>query len=156
MYLNLIKCLRVERWMGKKVKTSQPRFLYSATCSMYKGSIIFTSSFSRFAFAFRRYSELFKAKLQLMLIIFFCWVWYLPEGVVVEYLILWNNWGDLTWMWFWKVKAKNESFILLCSQPVEDRRRVRAILPYTKVPDTDEIRYVSCVKGDFPCVILVA
>ncbi|GAB0210265.1 hypothetical protein GRJ2_003492300 [Grus japonensis] len=27
-----------------------------------------------------------------------------------------------------------------CSQPVEDRRRVRAILPYTKVPETDEIR----------------
>lgn len=27
-------------------------------------------------------------------------------------------------------------------QPVEDRRRVRAILPYTKVPDTDEIRYI--------------
>jgi len=26
-------------------------------------------------------------------------------------------------------------------EPVEDRRRVRAILPYTKVPDTDEIRY---------------
>uniref|UniRef100_H3A684 Ras GTPase-activating protein 1 n=1 Tax=Latimeria chalumnae TaxID=7897 RepID=H3A684_LATCH len=31
------------------------------------------------------------------------------------------------------------------SQPVEDRRRVRAILPYTKVPDTDEI---SFLKGD--------
>ncbi|TNN53016.1 Ras GTPase-activating protein 1 [Liparis tanakae] len=29
--------------------------------------------------------------------------------------------------------------------PVEDRRRVRAILPYTKVPDTDEI---SFLKGD--------
>ncbi len=26
-------------------------------------------------------------------------------------------------------------------QPVEDRRRARAILPYTKVPETDEIRY---------------
>lgn len=46
-------------------------------------------------------------------------------------------------MWFWKVKAKNERFsFFLCMfpQPVEDRRRVRAILPYTKVPDTDEIR----------------
>ncbi|CAI5650593.1 unnamed protein product [Oreochromis niloticus] len=30
-------------------------------------------------------------------------------------------------------------------EPVEDRRRVRAILPYTKVPDTDEI---SFLKGD--------
>ncbi|KAF2976918.1 hypothetical protein EK904_010967 [Melospiza melodia maxima] len=30
-------------------------------------------------------------------------------------------------------------------QPVEDRRRVRAILPYTKVPETDEI---SFLKGD--------
>ncbi|KAK4816689.1 hypothetical protein QYF61_020397 [Mycteria americana] len=29
--------------------------------------------------------------------------------------------------------------------PVEDRRRVRAILPYTKVPETDEI---SFLKGD--------
>jgi len=28
---------------------------------------------------------------------------------------------------------------------VEDRRRVRAILPYTKVPETDEIRYVLIV-----------
>lgn len=26
---------------------------------------------------------------------------------------------------------------------MEDRRRVRAILPYTKVPETDEIRYVQ-------------
>uniref|UniRef100_A0AAX7UWE1 Ras GTPase-activating protein 1 n=1 Tax=Astatotilapia calliptera TaxID=8154 RepID=A0AAX7UWE1_ASTCA len=33
----------------------------------------------------------------------------------------------------------------LLSPPVEDRRRVRAILPYTKVPDTDEI---SFLKGD--------
>lgn len=31
------------------------------------------------------------------------------------------------------------------TQPVEDRRRVRAILPYTKVPDTDEIRYISWI-----------
>ncbi|RMC09807.1 hypothetical protein DUI87_13594 [Hirundo rustica rustica] len=31
------------------------------------------------------------------------------------------------------------------SHPVEDRRRVRAILPYTKVPETDEI---SFLKGD--------
>uniref|UniRef100_A0AAR2IYG6 Ras GTPase-activating protein 1 n=1 Tax=Pygocentrus nattereri TaxID=42514 RepID=A0AAR2IYG6_PYGNA len=30
-------------------------------------------------------------------------------------------------------------------EPVEDRRRVRAILPYTKVPETDEI---SFLKGD--------
>ncbi|XP_031465086.1 ras GTPase-activating protein 1-like [Phasianus colchicus] len=30
-------------------------------------------------------------------------------------------------------------------RPVEDRRRVRAILPYTKVPETDEI---SFLKGD--------
>ncbi|XP_062873480.1 ras GTPase-activating protein 1 [Trichomycterus rosablanca] len=30
-------------------------------------------------------------------------------------------------------------------EPVEDRRRVRAILPYTKVPDTDEI---SFLQGD--------
>lgn len=30
-------------------------------------------------------------------------------------------------------------YVLLC-KPVEDRRRVRAILPYTKVPETDEIR----------------
>lgn len=30
-------------------------------------------------------------------------------------------------------------------EPVEDRKRVRAILPYTKVPDTDEI---SFLKGD--------
>ncbi|XP_075929263.1 ras GTPase-activating protein 1 isoform X2 [Petromyzon marinus] len=30
-------------------------------------------------------------------------------------------------------------------EPVEDRRRVRAILPYTKVPETDEL---SFVKGD--------
>ncbi|PKU35456.1 rna-directed dna polymerase from mobile element jockey-like [Limosa lapponica baueri] len=28
------------------------------------------------------------------------------------------------------------------SHPVEDRRRVRAILPYTKVPETDEIRHI--------------
>lgn len=33
--------------------------------------------------------------------------------------------------------------VYFISQPVEDRRRVRAILPYTKVPDTDEIRWVS-------------
>uniref|UniRef100_A0A8C1Z6N7 Ras GTPase-activating protein 1 n=1 Tax=Cyprinus carpio TaxID=7962 RepID=A0A8C1Z6N7_CYPCA len=33
----------------------------------------------------------------------------------------------------------------LSSPPVEDRRRVRAILPYTKVPETDEI---SFLKGD--------
>uniref|UniRef100_A0A8C7F015 RAS p21 protein activator 1 n=1 Tax=Oncorhynchus kisutch TaxID=8019 RepID=A0A8C7F015_ONCKI len=33
----------------------------------------------------------------------------------------------------------------LLSPPVEDRRRVRAILPYTKVPETDEI---SFLKGD--------
>nr|XP_047912649.1 ras GTPase-activating protein 1-like [Anser cygnoides] len=31
------------------------------------------------------------------------------------------------------------------AHPVEDRRRVRAILPYTKVPETDEI---SFLKGD--------
>lgn len=31
-------------------------------------------------------------------------------------------------------------------QPVEDRRRVRAILPYTKVPETDEIRYKNILK----------
>lgn len=43
-------------------------------------------------------------------------------------------------------------------QPVEDRRRVRAILPYTKVPDTDEIRYVSvfiCPKLSFLKVIKI-
>lgn len=28
---------------------------------------------------------------------------------------------------------------------MEDRRRVRAILPYTKVPETDEIRYVLVI-----------
>lgn len=37
-------------------------------------------------------------------------------------------------------------FVYVCfTQPVEDRRRVRAILPYTKVPDTDEIRYISWI-----------
>ncbi|KAK7933720.1 hypothetical protein WMY93_004616 [Mugilogobius chulae] len=35
-------------------------------------------------------------------------------------------------------------------EPVEDRRRVRAILPYTKVPDTDEI---SFLKGDMFIVL---
>ncbi|KAA0716615.1 Ras GTPase-activating protein 1 [Triplophysa tibetana] len=43
---------------------------------------------------------------------------------------------------------------LLCPvappEPVEDRRRVRAILPYTKVPDTDEI---SFLKGDMFIVL---
>lgn len=45
-------------------------------------------------------------------------------------------------MWLLKVMAEKESFCFVCvfPQPVEDRRRVRAILPYTKVPDTDEIR----------------
>uniref|UniRef100_A0A671YCS3 RAS p21 protein activator 1 n=1 Tax=Sparus aurata TaxID=8175 RepID=A0A671YCS3_SPAAU len=37
------------------------------------------------------------------------------------------------------------SEVCMFPQPVEDRRRVRAILPYTKVPDTDEI---SFLKGD--------
>lgn len=35
-------------------------------------------------------------------------------------------------------------------EPVEDRRRVRAILPYTKVPETDEI---SFLKGDMFIVL---
>lgn len=35
---------------------------------------------------------------------------------------------------------------VLFSKPVEDRRRVRAILPYTKVPETDEIRLFDFIK----------
>lgn len=58
-----------------------------------------------------------------------------PEvGIQCKHLVLFIN-------------GKNDKFLkyiyknnLLFGKPVEDRRRVRAILPYTKVPETDEIR----------------
>ncbi|XP_041436414.1 ras GTPase-activating protein 1 isoform X1 [Xenopus laevis] len=43
------------------------------------------------------------------------------------------------------LKEEKLLFPVAPPEPVEDRRRVRAILPYTKVPDTDEI---SFLKGD--------
>uniref|UniRef100_A0A8D0GX79 RAS p21 protein activator 1 n=1 Tax=Sphenodon punctatus TaxID=8508 RepID=A0A8D0GX79_SPHPU len=43
------------------------------------------------------------------------------------------------------LKGEKLLFPVAPPEPVEDRRRVRAILPYTKVPDTDEI---SFLKGD--------
>uniref|UniRef100_A0A8C5LPP1 Ras GTPase-activating protein 1 n=1 Tax=Leptobrachium leishanense TaxID=445787 RepID=A0A8C5LPP1_9ANUR len=43
------------------------------------------------------------------------------------------------------LKEERLIFPVAPPEPVEDRRRVRAILPYTKVPDTDEI---SFLKGD--------
>ncbi|XP_053557451.1 ras GTPase-activating protein 1 [Bombina bombina] len=43
------------------------------------------------------------------------------------------------------LKEERLLFPVAPPEPVEDRRRVRAILPYTKVPDTDEI---SFLKGD--------
>uniref|UniRef100_A0A803SV23 RAS p21 protein activator 1 n=1 Tax=Anolis carolinensis TaxID=28377 RepID=A0A803SV23_ANOCA len=39
------------------------------------------------------------------------------------------------------LKGEKLLFPVAPPEPVEDRRRVRAILPYTKVPETDEIRY---------------
>ncbi|XP_061872805.1 ras GTPase-activating protein 1 isoform X4 [Colius striatus] len=51
------------------------------------------------------------------------------------------------------LKGEKLFFPVAPPEPVEDRRRVRAILPYTKVPETDEIRNVtvtlfSFLKGD--------
>uniref|UniRef100_A0A8C3L1V5 RAS p21 protein activator 1 n=1 Tax=Chrysolophus pictus TaxID=9089 RepID=A0A8C3L1V5_CHRPC len=43
------------------------------------------------------------------------------------------------------LKGEKLLFPVAPPEPVEDRRRVRAILPYTKVPETDEI---SFLKGD--------
>ncbi|XP_048786308.1 ras GTPase-activating protein 1-like isoform X4 [Lagopus muta] len=43
------------------------------------------------------------------------------------------------------LKGEKLFFPVAPPEPVEDRRRVRAILPYTKVPETDE---VSFLKGD--------
>ncbi|XP_068520888.1 ras GTPase-activating protein 1-like isoform X2 [Anas acuta] len=43
------------------------------------------------------------------------------------------------------LKGEKLFFPVAPPEPVEDRRRVRAILPYTKVPETDEI---SFLKGD--------
>ncbi|XP_072923108.1 ras GTPase-activating protein 1-like isoform X1 [Hemitrygon akajei] len=43
------------------------------------------------------------------------------------------------------LKGEKLLFPVAPPEPVEDRRRVRAVLPYTKVPDTDEI---SFLKGD--------
>ncbi|XP_043920084.1 ras GTPase-activating protein 1 [Protopterus annectens] len=43
------------------------------------------------------------------------------------------------------LKGENLLYPVAPPEPVEDRRRVRAILPYTKVPDTDEL---SFLKGD--------
>uniref|UniRef100_A0A8B9FAD0 Ras GTPase-activating protein 1 n=1 Tax=Amazona collaria TaxID=241587 RepID=A0A8B9FAD0_9PSIT len=43
------------------------------------------------------------------------------------------------------LKEEKLFFPVAPPEPVEDRRRVRAILPYTKVPETDEI---SFLKGD--------
>ncbi|XP_078070949.1 ras GTPase-activating protein 1-like [Mustelus asterias] len=43
------------------------------------------------------------------------------------------------------LKGEKLLFPVAPPEPVEDRRRVRAILPYTKVPDTDEITFL---KGD--------
>uniref|UniRef100_A0A8C9VJI1 RAS p21 protein activator 1 n=1 Tax=Scleropages formosus TaxID=113540 RepID=A0A8C9VJI1_SCLFO len=43
------------------------------------------------------------------------------------------------------LKEEKLLFPVAPPEPVEDRRRVRAILPYTKVPETDEI---SFLKGD--------
>ncbi|KAM6111490.1 ras GTPase-activating protein 1-like [Phoenicopterus ruber ruber] len=43
------------------------------------------------------------------------------------------------------LKGEKLYFPVAPPEPVEDRRRVRAILPYTKVPETDEI---SFLKGD--------
>ena len=37
-------------------------------------------------------------------------------------------------------------------EPVNDSKRVIAILPYTKMPDTDELRYDES-KNDFPGVV---
>uniref|UniRef100_A0A8V0Y503 Ras GTPase-activating protein 1 n=1 Tax=Gallus gallus TaxID=9031 RepID=A0A8V0Y503_CHICK len=39
------------------------------------------------------------------------------------------------------LKGEKLFFPVAPPEPVEDRRRVRAILPYTKVPETDEIRW---------------
>lgn len=46
-------------------------------------------------------------------------------------------------------------YVLLC-KPVEDRRRVRAILPYTKVPETDEIRLIYFIISYFQILYTIS
>lgn len=71
--------------------------------------------FPLFSFTFRQYSELFKGKLKLMLITIFSSVWYLPKGVVVEYLILWNNWGISHGCGFGRSRLRMRDFHSFCA-----------------------------------------
>lgn len=118
-------------------------FFYSATCSVHK-SFFFTSHFPSFLLPLGSIQNCLRqsSKAQDNANYLFKPSVISPCGCCSGVLDIWNNWGIYHGCGCGRsrLRIKVLFFVCMSSQPVEDRRRVRAILPYTKVPDTDEIR----------------
>ena len=59
-------------------------------------------------------------------------------------------WTVLIWIFICSFNSNMKFFTIIyhffCSvQPVNDTRRLRAILPYNNIPDTDELRWDMCI-----------